>query len=62
MKRVEGHGGLARDSTGAIVSVDRAAFLEAQKRKNEKKRIDELERRVEELEKSLSSLKEKLGA
>lgn len=62
MKKVEGHSGLIRNQSGAIVNNDQAAYLDALKRKNEKKRIAELEKRVEELEKALSSLKEKLGA
>lgn len=54
--KVEGHGGLAKNSSGAIVAIDPKAYERAKKKKAERERLNTLEERMERIENLLLQL------
>ena len=56
MIKVDGHHGLFKNHSGAVVSTDMKAYERAKERKREKNRLSELEERVQMMEKILERL------
>ena len=55
-RKVEGHSGLVKSSSGAVVNVDPLAYERAKKKKKERQRLDNLEQRMENIENLLIQL------
>lgn len=56
MIKVDGHHGLFKNHSGAVVSTDMKAYERAKERKKEKQRLSELEQRVQMMEQILERL------
>ncbi len=61
MKKVEGHGGLYRDSNGAIVNMDSESYSKYKTKKlidrNKSSKIDSIEKELEETKEELREIK-----